>query len=458
MYFNSGYFVFFLVCVFVIYWKVPHPFTKYILFVAVLIYASSFGLHCLVWALIISIIGFYGGIIIEKSSKKRTTFLIIFIFSILIPLAGMKYLPLFSIDLKYLFIPIGMSFYSFRNISYLIDVYRGTIRSYNNFVIYVNYSLFFPSFSSGPIDRANDLIPQLSYRTQYDDKMIFSGLLQFMWGLFKKIVVAAHMNVYTNWIFGDIFSYSGGTLVFASVLYSIQLYCDFSGYSDMAIGIAKMFGIRIHRNFENPYFATSVTDFWHRWHISLSTWLRDYVFIPLGGNRCSKKRMYCNIFITFLISGIWHGVTINYLIWGALHGIISIFEKIMIKKKHLSFYLIRMLITFIIVNFLWVVFRLQCMDEIIYFFMHMMDGIIYPFDYIKKIHLTLNIDFLLFIKLLLISLVVFTFEKANEKKNFFDEISGKTRMIRILVCASFGYIMFMLLPVNSAVDYIYFRF
>jgi len=219
-----------------------------------------------------------------------------------------------------LLLPVGISFYTFQTLGYSIDVYRGQIEPERHFGRFALYVSFFPQLVAGPIERAGRLLPQLREDQDFDYDRALDGLQQMTRGMFKKVVVADRLAVYVNSVYADPGSFSGLQLIVATYFFAFQIYCDFSGYSDIAIGAAKVLGIDLMENFRRPYLATSVSDFWKRWHISLSTWFRDYLYIPLGGNRVSKGRWYANLFIVFVVSGLWHGANWTFVVWGALHG------------------------------------------------------------------------------------------------------------------------------------------
>jgi D-alanyl-lipoteichoic acid acyltransferase DltB (MBOAT superfamily) len=266
-------------------------------------------------------------------------------------------------------LPVGISFYTFQTMSYTIDVYRGTTQVENHFGKFAVFVSFFPQLVAGPIERSSNLLPQVHEKHEFDYDRIVSGLRLMLWGLFKKIVIADRAAAVVNLVFNNPDEYEGFQTILATFLFAFQIYCDFSGYSDIAIGTARVMGYDLMLNFRRPYFAKDIKDFWSRWHISLSTWFRDYVYIPLGGNRVSKPRRYFNLFITFMVSGIWHGANWTFLVWGALHGI---FQIIAIAKDKLLERLPTMrnasklgrvshmgnvLITFILVCIGWVFFR-----------------------------------------------------------------------------------------------------
>ncbi|MDY0278704.1 MAG: MBOAT family O-acyltransferase [Acholeplasma sp.] len=255
-------------------------------------------------------------------------------------------------------LPVGISFYTFQAVGYTIDVYRGDIKPERNLGIYALFVSFFPQLVAGPIERAKSLLPQFRQKFDFDAIRIAAGLKQMLWGFFMKVVVADRVSIYVNAIYNNVDHHNGTTLLLATFLFSVQIYCDFAGYSNIAIGAAKIMGFTLMENFRRPYFAKSISEFWKRWHISLSTWFRDYVYIPLGGNRVSPNRHLVNLFITFLMSGIWHGANWTFLIWGALHGfylIIGVLKHRYFKDDSSSY--VSILITLLLVMFGWVFFR-----------------------------------------------------------------------------------------------------
>ena len=264
-------------------------------------------------------------------------------------------------------IPIGISFFTFQALGYLLDVYHKRIESERDFLTYALFISFFPSILSGPINKASLVIPQLKrLRAQYDRPMVTAGLRMILWGMFMKVVVADRVALYVDTVLPNYMNYSGLSCFVASVLYTIQIYADFAGYSLMAIGVGKALGFELTENFRRPYLAVSVTDFWRRWHISLSNWLKDYIYIPLGGNRCSRLRCYWNIFVTFLVSGVWHGANWTFIMWGIMHGVCQIIEK-MLGQQQCRYgsvgKTIKIVITFMIVNFAWIFFRMPTLGD-----------------------------------------------------------------------------------------------
>ena len=233
--------------------------------------------------------------------------------------------------------PIGISFYTFRVVGYVIDVYRGNITAEKNWGKFALYASFFPQIISGPIERSYHFLPQLDEEHHFDYNKVKEGFLQFICGLLKKVVIADRLNILVSQVFNDVYSYGTSAYIIAILFYTMQIYFDFSGYSDMAIGCGKMMGFYTMQNFNRPYFSNTISDFWRRWHISLSSWFKDYLYIPLGGNRVSTTRWALNMMIVFLVSGMWHGSNWTFIIWGGLHGIYQIIGKLT-RQKRLAFY------------------------------------------------------------------------------------------------------------------------
>lgn len=252
-------------------------------------------------------------------------------------------------------LPVGISFYTFQTLSYTIDIYKQKLKPTTNFIGFAAFVAFFPQLVAGPIERASHLLPQILNPRKYSSQYVSDGFKLMVWGFFLKLVVADRAAIYVNAVYNNIDNHDGLSFMLATLFFSFQIYGDFAGYSLIAIGVAKMFGINLMTNFNKPYLAASISEFWQRWHISLSTWFRDYVYIPLGGNRATKSRWLFNLFITFLISGLWHGANWTFVIWGALNGLYLIVEALFFKKKASG--VIKILITFMLINFAWIFFR-----------------------------------------------------------------------------------------------------
>jgi len=288
---------------------------------------------------------------IENNSSKSIVW-IVSILNILIILIG-KYTDLLPV-------PIGVSFYTLQALGYVYDVYRKKCSTEKNYLKYSLFVCFFPLIESGPIERSTGLLNQISNIENinlFNFERIKSGALLILWGFFQKLVIADRAAVFVNRVYSDYTSYGAVEILMASVLFSIEIYCDFSGYSNMAIGIARMLGFDVMQNFRQPYLAASIKDFWRRWHISLTSWFTDYIYIPLGGNRKGIAKKYLFIIIVFAVSGIWHGKAMNFIAWGLLHGLYQIvgdFKNRHIKRRAPK--IIGMIITFLMVNFAWIFF------------------------------------------------------------------------------------------------------
>ncbi|MBX7250412.1 MAG: MBOAT family protein [Candidatus Promineofilum sp.] len=267
----------------------------------------------------------------------------------------------FHLETVSIILPVGISFFTFESISYVIDIFRGTTKPAESFSDYALFVAFFPRLVAGPIVRPADYLPQLKKPIGIRGDNVWAGAQIFTVGLFKKLILADSVAPFVNQVFADPSYYSGATVWLAVFAYAIQIYCDFSGYSDMAIGIARMLGFHLNRNFHMPYISTSVAEFWNRWHISLSTWLRDYLYIPLGGNRKGSRRTYLNLMITMLLGGLWHGASWNFVIWGGVHGgalgVNRYWERVVKMKATPIGRVLAWAATFLFVCVVWVLFR-----------------------------------------------------------------------------------------------------
>lgn len=313
----------------------------------------------------------------ELQVGKRKRLIWLFTFLGLLPLLIFKYYNfinnsltdgLAAIGLKFSMpglnwaVPVGISFFTFQAVGYMLDVYHQRVKAEKNLLDYVLFVSFFPQVTSGPISTAEDLMPQIKATHKFDYEQGKQGLKQLLWGMFIKLVIADRLGLFVDTVYANYIHYNGTTCFLASVFYTLQIYCDFAGYSLMAIGIARTLGFNLIDNFRRPYLATSITDFWKRWHISLTRWLTRQVYIPMGGSRCSKARTYWNIFVTFLVSGIWHGANWTFIVWGCMHGVIQIIEKALGWQKYeghnCAVKVVRICVTFLLVNFAWIFFRM----------------------------------------------------------------------------------------------------
>ncbi len=380
MVFNSVTFLLFLVVTFLVYLKTSRSSIKLgniSLLSASYVFYGWWDWRFLFLIIISSITDYLIGLRISEtdSARKRKGLLAISLIVNLGMLFVFKYfnffvdtfIELFGItenrsNLIRIILPVGISFYTFQTLSYTIDIYRRQLQPTKSLVTFLTFVSFFPQLVAGPIERASRLIPQFEKRFEFNYNQAKSGLKLILWGLFKKVVIADQTAQIVNAVYQAPETFNGTALVIATILFGFQIYCDFSGYSDIAIGTARLFGIELMTNFRTPYFALSIRDFWHRWHISLSTWFRDYVYIPLGGNKKGSFRKHLNIVVTYTLSGLWHGANITFVIWGFLHGFLYIIESIISPvsktgKKLTQF--IGLITTYLFVNFFWIFFRAE---------------------------------------------------------------------------------------------------
>lgn len=337
MLFNSLQFAIFLPFVVALYYLLPHRARLPMLLVASCIFYMAFIPAYILILFVTILIDYVAGLRIERvHGASRRAWLIGSIISTCAVLFVFKYFDFFTgnfVGLANLFgwyiskpllkiiLPIGLSFHTFQSLSYVIEVYRGKQRAESDFITYATYVMFFPQLVAGPIERPQNLLHQFKEVHPFDSERITSGLKRMAWGFFKKLVVADRLALYVNDVYAAPQNFNGLQLSIATFFFAYQIYCDFSGYSDIAIGAARILGFRLMENFNTPYHSRSISEFWHRWHISLSTWFRDYLYIPLGGSRVNQLRWCSNILVTFAVSGLWHGANWTYVVWGALNGV-----------------------------------------------------------------------------------------------------------------------------------------
>ena len=396
MTFNS--FIFWLIFpfIFVLYWLIPSQNNQlrkvFLLLVSYLLYMNYKPAFALV-LLGVTLVTFFGGQVLvsrDNCEKRKVNRKFVWLFTLLglLPLLVFKYYnfineSVFSgleiIGLHFALpglnwaIPVGISFFTFQAVGYMLDVYHGKIKAETNMIDYMLFVSFFPQVFSGPISKAEELLPQIKNEHKFDYQQGVQGLKFLLWGMFLKLVLADRLGLYVDKVVADYTMYSGGTCMLAATFYSLQIYGDFAGYSLMAIGVAKTLGFDLINNFKRPYLAISITDFWKRWHISLTRWLTQQVYIPLGGSHCSKIRNYWNIFVTFLVSGIWHGANWTFIVWGVIHGFAQIVEKALgLNKKESNgiVKVVRILGTFILVTIAWVFFRMPTLTDAVRFLRH----------------------------------------------------------------------------------------
>ncbi len=367
---NTTYFyILFVLAAFVLARPFGSLLRPFVLLAANVLFLYSFSVYNLIFVAAAAFYSYLYGFILGKWKKKVLLFLGI------LPPAGllifMKYAGFFHIT-DSLVMPLGLSFYTFKIISYLVDVYREKIPAEKNPILYFDYVLFFPCITAGPINRAKEFFEEMRSHKPFDYRDAKNGGVQMMLGIFEKLVFCDFIASVVNRISSSTIL-GGQNILFGIFLYSFNIYLDFDSYSNIAIGTARVLGIHLPKNFNSPYVAWNLKEFWNRWHISLSTWLRDYIYIPLGGNRKGKFRQYLNVLIVFIISGLWHGSTLNFLLWGVFHGVIRVVEDLLelpFKGKKIPVWikyparLVGIAVNFVIVSFLWLIFRYETMGEV----------------------------------------------------------------------------------------------
>ena len=368
-------------------------------------------------------------------------------------------------------LPVGISFYTFQALSYTMDVYRKDIIAQRNFGKYALFVSFFPGLIAGPIEKSTNLLYQFNKNIDFDYKRTKEGLLLILWGLMKKIVIADRLAILVDTVYKEPQIYYGMPLFVASIFFSFQIYCDFSGYSDMAIGSAKIFGYDLMENFKKPYFSQSIAEFWRKWHISLNTWFKYYLYIPLGGSKGNRLKKYKNIMIVFLTSGLWHGAAWNFVVWGFGHGIIQIlgyelksvrdfFVKILkIDRQTFSHKLFKTLVTFFLANIMWVFFRANSLKDSIYILRKMFRTNFWTFFDGTMYRLGLDeYDFKLSIKLIILLL---TADFISEKINFKEFLQKQGLIFRWLTYFSLTFLIILYGIYGLGYDianFIYFQF
>ncbi|MGI4864073.1 MAG: MBOAT family O-acyltransferase [Janthinobacterium lividum] len=395
MLFNSFEFLIFFPVVTILYFLLPYRFRWFHLLVASCVFYMAFIPVYILILLITIVIDYIAGILIEDAQgARRKLYLLMSLVANIGVLAVFKYFNFFVDNINGVFqalhsptvlpylgiiLPLGLSFHTFQAMSYTIEVYRGHERAERHFGIYTLYVMFYPQLVAGPIERPQNILHQFHEKHRFDYDQVTSGLRLMAWGMFKKVVVADRLAIFVNQIYDDPRHAQGLPLLVATIFFALQIYCDFSAYSEIALGAARVMGFELLINFRRPYFARSISEFWKRWHISLSTWFRDYLYISMGGNRVSVSKRYFNLFIVFLVSGFWHGANWTFVVWGALHGIYLVVGSLTqgfrqrltaALPKRLD-HILDILVTCGLVTFAWIFFRASSIADAWYIITHM---------------------------------------------------------------------------------------
>lgn len=479
MLFNSIEFLIFCPLVFLLYWFVFKSLRWQNIFVVVTsyIFYGWWNYRFLFLIALTTLCSFVSGLLVERYSQRKVKKLItasnivlnlailcvykyynFFVESFveIMQLVGLNVTP----PLLHLVLPVGISFYTFQALSYTIDVYKNKIQPTHDIVAFFAFISFFPQLVAGPIERATNLLPQFLKPRHFDYGQAVDGMRQILWGFFKKVVVADNCAVLVNTIFDNYQNQDGMTLLFGGLFFTFQIYGDFSGYSDIAIGTARLFGINLMRNFAFPYFSRNIAEFWRRWHISLNTWFRDYIYFPLGGSRCSKVKVIRNTMVIFLVSGFWHGANWTFVNWGAYHALLFVplfllgqnrkFTNVVAEDKALPSFMemFQMLVTFVCVLVGWILFRSATIADFASYMEHMVSS----FAMVKP---SCRLNVLAFIAILMVV------EWVNRKKQYGLQISGTGRVMRYRAVRWLTYAAILIIIVSfsgSQSDFIYFQF
>ena len=479
MLYNSFVFLLFFPIVAVVFFVLPHKVRRwYLLIVSYFFYMNwnpTYGL----FLAFVTLVSYFGAQMIHKyvscqdnkRGRSALTSTLLLCFSGLFVFKYLNFfndsvwslLSLIGIRMEVahieLLLPVGISFYTFQACGYVIDVYRQKIVPENNFGTYALFISFFPQIAAGPIGRAKELFPQFKTEHYFNREDITKGLRWMLWGYFMKVVVADRLALYTDAVFGNIAHHTGMSILVAAILFTFQIYCDFAGYSFIALGCARIMGFRLIVNFERPYMATSVQDFWRRWHISLSTWFRDYLYIPLGGSRCSKWRTRINLMITFLVSGLWHGASWTFVIWGGLNGLFQVIGNVMkpvkervrlycrLEKGNRWLKAFNILVTFVLMMLAWIFFKAQTLgDEFL-----TLSKIVIPTGGLYKPDLSVLLYSLMGISVLIVCDV---FEERNGRHLLLENRSIFIRFVSYVALS----VMILSIGVFDGGQFIYFQF
>lgn len=475
MNFNSIQFLLFYPIVAVLNFVVPKKYRWIPLLISSYYFYMTWNAKLFFLILFTTAVSFISGLLIEKKPKQKTLWMVISIIASLSVLFYFKYYnfvagtigSIFGADLTLqLVLPVGISFYTFQTLSYSIDVYRGNIKAEHNFFYYALFVSFFPQLVAGPIERPDNLLPQLHAEHKFNSDDLYIGAKRMLAGFFKKIVVADTAALYVNAVYNNPGKTGGLAIIVATLLFAVQIYCDFSGYTDIAIGCARIMGYRLMQNFDRPYSAENIRDFWARWHISLSSWFKDYLYIPLGGNRKGNARRLVNLFIVFLVSGLWHGAEWTFILWGLLHGIYRVLGDLTYKKREKLYSqmgidtkdryvrMLRTALTFVLVCFAWIFFRANNVTELLLILKKLFTTFGLS-TFVADIGVTFSGALIMILSIVIMVLLDRKLTLANYECSSGAKLVGGTSMY-LLWAIIFAWLM--LLASNGSSAFIYFQF
>ena len=477
--FNSLTYFLFLPATLLFYFLLPKRWKNPVLLVASYIFYMGWGPPYALLLLFSTLTTWIGGLLIAGTPQRNRLWLVMTILVNFAILFIFKYFNFFTELLSAigivaggvhlnLMLPVGISFFTFQSVGYSIDVYRGTIPAERSFVDYALFVSFFPQLVAGPIDRASNLLPQIKTIRRFSDENLKAGALRFFWGLMKKMVLADQLAVVVDTAFADIAGFNGGQLLVAVICFSFQIYCDFSAYSDIAIGSAQMLGLRLMENFRFPYGAHSIKEFWRRWHISLSSWFQDYLYFPMGGSRVPKWRHCFNLVFVFAVSGLWHGAALTFVLWGLIYGLVQAggvlleplrkwFYRRVLPREHVLVRIATLCFTFAFVSGAWIFFRAQTVPDALNILCSI--GLFFAHPYIPAITELGQSRQMLFVMAVFLGILTMT-DALREKYDLSDWLCRRDVLryaVYFLLIASilvFGYYG----NAYDAQEFVYFRF
>ncbi len=478
MLFNSWQYAVFLPIVFGLYWLLPGKYRWMLILGASYFFYGCWNAKYLALIIFITIVAYTGGILLDRMETDRQRKCVVaFVITVSLGLLFVfKYFN-FAIDsinalirlmgkegtniMSNLLLPVGISFYTFQSIGYVIDVYRNDIEAEKHLGKFAAFVAFFPQLVAGPIERTSNLLPQIKGEHVFNYDKATYGLKLMAWGFFKKVVIADTLGAYVDTTYENLHVFAGFSKVLAIFFFAIQIYCDFSGYTDIARGTAKLFDIDLMENFKSPYFATSIKDFWRRWHISLSSWFRDYVYIPLGGSRCSTVKTMRNLMITFLTSGLWHGAAWTFVAWGGGHGLLQVAEtglsKAPVGKKIQISDRLKVIFTFILVSLLWTVFRADSVKDAAYICLLNFRDFDNPVSWVSRGFSNLGMGPKEILRAAGMLTLLFAYDYISLKKDVIRLIGRLKPVLRWCIYFGIVILIFFWAPSDSA-EFIYFDF
>ncbi|MCQ2436131.1 MAG: MBOAT family protein [Clostridia bacterium] len=482
MTFNSVEFLIFFPITILLYFVLPKKLSRISLLIMSAIFYLAWDYRLIVLILFTTAVSYFCAIIIERSEKQsvKKLCIVLTLIACLGVLFFFKYYNFLATSFGWalkqfgageydftlnLVLPVGISFYTFQTLSYAIDVYRGTEKAEHDFLLYSLYVIFFPQLVAGPIERPGNLIPQLREKNALTSDNVRAGLWKMAVGFFKKIVVADLIAEYVNAVYNNAQAATGWGVVIASLLFSVQIYCDFSGYTDIAIGSARVMGIRLIKNFDRPYKSQSIKEFWARWHISLSSWLKDYLYFPLGGSRCSGARHMFNLMVVFFASGLWHGANWTFVLWGLLHGVMRVcgeltapcrkrlWASLGVNDGNTVLVISRRIVTFALICFSWVFFRANSLGDLSV----LLGKLFTPWGSLSDTLPAMGLSLTAIVTAVLSIIVMVEFDILCEKTDCSDV--GCARHSSLMWCVwAVAVAWIMLLSVGGASTFIYFQF